>query len=259
MNFAEFLAWQGHVRREQPDVVPICETRIAHAFATMRSQLGSAASKVHRCDLAREWCRVRGFPETIAARALVSRGVRHSLAIFFAYLARESATIALPSDVYPVYRALADAAGAHTVRVRTFPELELDRVLGMEADHVLLPYPLKLHGRAWTSAEIARATAWLAERRERLLWLDGVYSFGLPLDGSLTGLLATDQVVYLDSLSKGWLHEQVFGVATSPAHSFAAPQGRGGARWSPSVARHRQRTHDACSGESVSGGRRQSH
>ena len=224
MNFANFSHGRGTCGASSPTWCP--SARRGSRTPSRRCAHSSAPPPARCTDaiLAREWCRVRGFPETIAARALVSRGVRHSLAIFFAYLARESATIALPSDVYPVYRALADAAGAHTVRVRTFPELELDRVLGMEADHVLLPYPLKLHGRAWTSAEIARATAWLAERRERRLWLDGVYSFGLPLDGSLTGLLATDQVVYLDSLSKGWLHEQVFGVAVVPEQDLRALQ-----------------------------------
>src|SRR5262249_12926686 len=30
----------------------------------------------------------------------------------------------------------------------------------------------------------------------------------------------TDQIIYLDSLSKGWVHEQVFGVAIVPENDF---------------------------------------
>ena len=81
---------------------------------------------------------------------------------------------------------------------------------------VLLPAPLKLHGRAWTAAEADVAARWLAEDGERRLVLDGVYAFGRPLDATMLQLIATDQVFYLDSLSKGWLHELVFGMALVP-------------------------------------------
>ena len=56
----------------------------------------------------------------------------------------------------------------------------------------------------------------LAEDGERRLVLDGVYAFGRPLDATMRQLIATDQVFYLDSLSKGWLHELVFGMALVP-------------------------------------------
>ncbi len=46
---------------------------------------------------------------------------------------------------------------------------------------------------------------WLNEVPQRRLILDGVYSFGLPTDVFTQHLLETDQVIYLDSLSKGWL------------------------------------------------------
>jgi hypothetical protein len=43
-----------------------------------------------------------------------------------------------------------------------------------------------------------------------------VYSFGAQLDSITNRLIESDQVVFLDSLSKAWLHEQVFGVAVIP-------------------------------------------
>jgi hypothetical protein len=48
------------------------------------------------------------------------------------------------------------------------------------------------------------------------LILDGLYSFGLPYDTLTKSLFETNQVIYLDSLSKGWLHELVLGVAVVP-------------------------------------------
>src|SRR4030095_5282750 len=58
------------------------------------------------------------------------------------------------------------------------------------------------------------------EDSRRRLILDGVYSFGLPLPPLVKRLLETDQVIYVDSLSKGWLHEHVFGVAVIPERDF---------------------------------------
>ena len=44
---------------------------------------------------------------------------------------------------------------------------------------------------------------------------------GSPLDSITKRLIATNQVLFLDSLSKGWLHEQVFGVALVPNADLA--------------------------------------
>jgi hypothetical protein len=106
----------------------------------------------------------------------------------------------------------------------TFPEFDLNGILTIcareHADHVLLPYPLKLHGRSWTEAEIQLAQSWLADDSARRLILDGVYSFGRPLEPAIQQLLTTDQVLYLDSLSKGWLRARVFGTAIVPGRDL---------------------------------------
>lgn len=226
MDFGEFLAWSRQVRRERSDVTPACETRIGRALASIRPDpCPSFDGDVHRCDLARDWCRVRGLSPALAKRALVCRGVRHALKTLFARIAREDGTVVLPRDVYPVYWTLASHAGVRAMGVPTFPHFDVQRVLA-EADrpgamHVLLPFPLKLHGRAWSAGEVEGATRWLAGCPDRRLLLDGVYSFGGPLGPALEALLATDQVTYLDSLSKGWLHEQVFGTAIVPTQDLA--------------------------------------
>lgn len=221
MDFRAFVDWSARARRERPDVVSLCETRIERALMGLRpdTSAGQSSGVVHRCDLARQWCELRGVP-SFSGRALVCEGVRHALAIIFRRLADNALRVAIPSDVYPVYLQIALEAGVSFSTFETFPDFDLNEILTVcareQANHVLLPCPLKLHGRSWTDAEIQLARSWLAEDAARRLILDGVYSFGQPLDPAIQLLLATDQVFYLDSLSKGWLHARVFGTAVVP-------------------------------------------
>jgi DNA-binding transcriptional MocR family regulator len=174
--------------------------------------------KLHRCHLATAWCARRGMPAEWSARALVCEGVRHALALIFGELARKSETVAVPRDVYPVYGQLAERAQLAVERLETFPVVTFETT----ARYLLLPCPLKLHGRAWSAAEVAAAHTWLAADRTRRLILDGVYSFDAVLAPAVRALIETDRVLYLDSLAKSWLHEKVFGTALVPAQDFAA-------------------------------------
>ncbi len=222
MNFAAFVAWKTEVKRERPHVVDLSETRIAAAFASLRPSLNasSVSGPVHRCDLARTWCRVRDLPGAFVGCTLVGEGVRHALMTIFRVLAANRCPVALPSDVYPVYWQIAAEAGVTTVAFDTFPRFDLEStfsgVAAAGASVVLLPAPLKLHGRRWSATEAATARRWLGEHSHRRVILDGVYSFGRDLDGPTRALLDTGRVLYLDSLSKGWLHEKVFGAAIVP-------------------------------------------
>lgn len=222
MNFAAFVAWKTAIKRERPHVVDLSETRIATVFADVRPSpsAASASGRVHRCDLARTWCRVRDLPESLVARTLVGEGVRHALMTILRVLGAGRRSVALPNDVYPVYWRIAAEAGITAVPFETFPRFDIDRTLAgvsaAGASVALLPAPLKLHGRRWTAAEATSACRWLAERPHRRLILDGVYSFGCDLDDPTRTLLDTGRVLYLDSLSKGWLHEKVFGTAIVP-------------------------------------------
>jgi hypothetical protein len=127
--------------------------------------------------------------------------------------------------VYPVYWQIACQVGVSTSVFDSFPYFDPERVFSLAsatgADVVLLPQPLKLHGRFWTEEEAAAAEAWLRRGPERRLILDGVYGFGLPLDAVASRLIATGQTLFLDSLSKGWLHQSVFGVAVVPMRDLA--------------------------------------
>ena len=218
--FEDFIALQERVRRDDPSVVQLGETRIARALAALRPTIAVPAQlpRLHRCHLATAWCARRGMPDEWSARALVCEGVRHALELIFGELARRGETIAVPSDVYPVYGQLAEQACVATQPIVTYPALSF----ATTARYVLLPCPLKLHGRAWTDTELGAATAWLGADRSRRLILDGVYSFDAMLPLAVRALIETDQVLMLDSLSKSWLHEKAFGTAVVPAQDLAA-------------------------------------
>ena len=231
-SFNEFVSWSECAQRAFPSARSACETRIAKAYAAIRPQVTVCNSHptVHRCDLVWQWRGVRNVPVGISQIVLACEGVRHGLAIIFEMLAKSGSCVALPRDVYPVYWRLASDVGLRTVSFETFADLDLRSVLDSlrrsGAQILVLPCPLKLHGRLWTEDETALVEKWLAERPERRLILDGVYSFGLPMDAATRHLIATDQVIYLDSLSKGWLHERVFGVAIIPARDERTYAGR---------------------------------
>jgi aspartate/methionine/tyrosine aminotransferase len=216
--FDDFVALQQRVPASS---LRLGETRIARALAPLRASVEPPASlpTIHRCDLARTWCAARGMPASWAGRALVCEGVRHALALIFGELARRGEPVALPRDVYPVYWRIAESSGVAAIGFETFPELAYP--FSTAARHVVLPCPLKLHGRAWTTDELMAAKRWLSRDPARTVILDGVYSFGEPIAPGVLELMATGQVIYLDSLSKGWLHEQVFGAAVVPARDLA--------------------------------------
>jgi aspartate/methionine/tyrosine aminotransferase len=226
MDFLEFIAWSQHILRTEPNVMPLCETRVALAFDRIRPVTAAPESPaiVHRYDLALRWCEVRGLSPLRAKTTLICEGVRHGLQIILRLLAEAGGRIAIPQDVYPVYWRIALEAGINTLSVETFPNFDLQAILDVatcsDAFIVLLPLPLKLSGRYWTEDEVAIAIKWLGAESRRRLILDGVYSFGLPVDVLTERLLDTGQVIYLDSLSKGWVYEQQFGAAIVPEHDL---------------------------------------
>ncbi|TWB43644.1 PLP-dependent aminotransferase family protein [Nitrospirillum pindoramense] len=228
MDFMEFLAWERQAAADRPDVLRLTETRIAEAFTLLRPpvEVPDAFPTVHRCHMAQLWRTVRGLPADGARETLVCRGVRHALGLLLRRYAEQGRQLLLPGDVYPVYGRIAAAAGLPATRRGIFPAFDAAAVFqtaeAIGADIVLLPAPLKLQGRDWTTAEARVGRDWLAGASSRRLLLDGVYSFGGPLAPAVLDLMATGQAIYLDSLSKGWLTAQVFGVAIVPEGDFAS-------------------------------------
>lgn len=214
MTYREFQEFRVALLKERPDLIDAAETNPWRALAHLIPPVPTIrATHVHRCHLAEAWTRVFNLPSTWSRRALISAGVRHSLSLILPVIASRLQRLQLPVDVYPVYAQLAHAAGVITETFPTIPQLEVPE----SGDWLLLPNPLKPAGRWLDDRDVLRLKEWLAKEPDRRLLLDLVYTFGKQLHPSTRELLETGQTILLHSLSKGWLHAQVCGVALVPA------------------------------------------
>ncbi len=165
-----------------------------------------------------------------AYSTVTSVGVRASLSAIYHVLARQPQLLArsssqhidsiqfhLPSDVYPVYHALARAA-APNVTVKPFhtlpsPDLHLlsssSSASSSTAELLLLPAPLSPAGRHLSVTELQSLVAWLSDPAySRLLVLDSVYVYEYDhpeFRKTLQTLLATGRCAFLFSMAKGVL------------------------------------------------------
>lgn len=224
MNFADFQQLSEKLRRERGGVLDCAETNLYRALARLAPpQSPVPLSTVHRCHIAGEWCVLFGFPTETARRAFVSCGVRDSLALLFRHYAVQGARLWLPSDNYPVYGELARAAG---LVLRDFPTLPAplwpDGAPGDVAELLVVTNPLKPLGRCLDDSDVNALAAWLAAGPRRRVLLDTVYTFGTRFDAATLRLVATGQALLLHSLTKGWLHPRLFGIALVPESDAAA-------------------------------------
>lgn len=224
MRFADFQALRAKLRAARPDAIDCAETNLYASLARLIPPASSAPTRiVHRCHLAADWAQCFGLPPAISGRALVSCGVRDSLTLLFRYYAATKARLWLPADNYPVYGELARAEGLPAAEFPTLPvPLWPDDRSGAPPEVLVVTNPLKPLGR-WLGAEdIAALTAWLAASPSRRLLLDTVYTFGLRFHPATLQLLATGQTILLHSLTKGWLHPRLFGIALVPEGDASA-------------------------------------
>lgn len=218
MNFADFQQLRATVIREQPSVIDCAETNLYSTLKGLIPPIGHAPDKtVHRCHLASEWADRFDLPAEVARRALISCGVRDSLGLLFGYYAGTGARVWLPSDNYPVYGELAKAAGLECHKFPTLPEPIWPGAVAATGDEILVvTNPLKPLGRWLTATDVFTLKEWLNSSPRRRVILDVVYTFETRFHATTLDLLATGQVLLLHSLTKGWLHPRLFGVALVP-------------------------------------------
>ena len=172
---------------------------------------------VHRCHLAEEWTAYFCLPQDAARRALVSAGVRDSLSRLLRHYSSLQAKLWLPADNYPVYDQLAVACGFQPLAFFTIPKLELPRTAPIDAPELMvLTNPLKPLGRWLTPDETAGLEDWLRESAHRRLIVDAVYNLDATFHPTTLRLMETGQTILLHSLTKGWLHPRLFGIAFMP-------------------------------------------
>lgn len=224
MKFAAFQNFRESLLRERRDVLDCAETNLYRTLARLAPPPTPApAQQVHRCHLAGEWCARFGFPPENSARALISSGVRDSLARLFAHCAANKALVWLPSDNYPVYGELARAARCEINRFSTLETPQWPKASPVARPEILLvTNPMKPLGRYLSDADVSILRHWLAASPQRRLWLDTVYTFDTRFDSPTLALLQTGRTILLHSLTKGWLQPRLFGIALVPEQDAAS-------------------------------------
>lgn len=171
-------------------------------------------------DLERAWRETFHLPRRepgANTRLLLGRGVRELLRVLFQHFAREGRLLHAPSDVYPVYHALAAAAGLPVLPFPTCPSPTLPSQHPSIAPEVLLlPEPLMPLGRFLSETELRALEAWLGADSRRLVVLDTVYTFATRFSAATERLLHTGQALLLHSLAKGHLSPDLAGFGLVP-------------------------------------------
>lgn len=224
MNFAHFEQFREKLLREPSDVVDCAATNLYAALARLIPPATTPPTHpVHRCHLATEWTARFDLPPELSSRALISCGVRDSLALLFQHYAGEGARLWLPADTYPVYGELARAADLIPHEFVTLPVPAWPNSPPIPKSELLvITNPLKPLGRWLSPGDVAALTAWLGMDSRRRLLLDAVYTFEARFHPTTLQLLATQQTILLHSLTKGWLHPRLFGVALVHQRDAAA-------------------------------------
>lgn len=218
MTFQEFQTSRERMLREQADLIDCSETNLYRALNRLApSETPPPAETVHRCHLATAWTELFGLPETLSKRALISSGVRDSLARVFRYYSQADARVWLPEDNYPVFGDLARDAGLAPETFPTLQRIDLPEDNSEDGPEILLlTNPIKPAGRWLDTENIGKLRTWLAGGSERRLLIDTVYTFGTRFDPGTLELLGTGKTILLHSLTKGWLSPRLFGIALVP-------------------------------------------
>jgi aspartate/methionine/tyrosine aminotransferase len=218
MKFADFQQFREKVLREQRDVLDCAATNLYAALARLIPPFTPVPEHtVHRCHLATEWGQHFGFPAETSRLSLVSCGVRDSLSRLFSHYKGTNACLWLPADNYPVYGELARAAGLIPLEFPTLPDpIWPDAPPTTGPELIVVTNPLKPLGRWLSHQDVAALIAWLHASPQRRLILDVVYTFDRQFHTTTLELVETEQTILLHSLTKGWLHPRLFGIALVP-------------------------------------------
>lgn len=217
MNFAAFQEYRNNLLRQQSNILDFAETNLYQALSRLSLPETPPPEKtVHRCHLATEWTKCFGLETATSSRALISCGVRDSLALLFRHYASLCARLWLPEDNYPVYAELSQAARLSSSLFSTLPEPVWPEAEPEGIELLLVTNPLKPLGRWLSANDVVSLEGWLTRSPHRRLLLDAVYTFDTQFHPATLQLLGTGQTILLHSLTKGWLHPRLFGVALVP-------------------------------------------
>lgn len=218
MTYHDFKVVADEIRKARPEVVDCAQLDLYSALKGMIPPApADITNRVHRCHLASKWLEIFDLPSAWSARALVSSGIRDSLSKLFTSFASESKSIWIPKDVYPVYHQLALAAGINMLGYDTITGPNWPNPSSSNQPEILLvANPLIPAGRWLSESDVESLKCWLTGSSDRRIIIDSVYNFSHRFHPGTLELYSTDQVILLHSLTKGWLHPKLFGIALVP-------------------------------------------
>lgn len=221
LDFRGFSAWRASRKSEggwldaaEHNLYSSLPRSFPGRFEAIEPSVEAAAQ--YRCHVGELFVERWGLPDCEKARLSVCEGVRGALASLFAGLARSGLKALLPSDVYPVYLALAKEARLEfeTYEARrgdgAWDEMDLEPF-----GAVLVCDPLKPWGGSMGGRMGGRLAAWASiDPSGRVAIVDSAY--GIDASGWTRSALESGSAMVLASLSKGWLEPLAAGVALAP-------------------------------------------
>ena len=223
LDFEAFGGLRLRLLRDFPSVLDAANTSLyrtlpgisPHRFAPIPPSVEDRAA--YRCHLAEAMLEHLGFEVADwRSQALVSQGVRSSLALLWSQPDVRSRKMWLPTDVYPVYQALATEAGVDLKGYEARLGLPWDALAHTRQWCVLVCDPLKPWGASAPAQDLDKLVG-LAKAQDGLVLVDGAYA--PDPSPKLRALLRNRApLAWLWSLSKGWLIPYRAGlVLTSPS------------------------------------------
>lgn len=215
MNYQEFLEYRDLQLKKNPNLVDLGNTNLYKYFNfdnSIETVKGHVNGNVHRCHLVEDWLNHYSIDQVYKKNIGVSTGVRNTLQMLAERYKDKNWLI--PKDVYPFYQANLNnnVKSVSEYQTLTFEEKFRDLV---NADIMLLNYPLKPFGHQLSHNETQSISKWLKSDNSRLLIDDAVYAKKIDIP-YLLELYEQGQVYLLFSLSKGWCMPNVFGVNFIP-------------------------------------------
>lgn len=167
-----------------------------------------------RADFAMKWMAKLESVEASLDQVQVTSGFRQGLGALLQGIADEGATVAIPSDVQPLYLELAESTGVKYVTYEGLSTLDLMRFEG--ATYVLMANPSMPRGGGLEDMELKMLKAWLGMVPSRRLIVDATYDLWQPLSPDTRTLFSLNQTLVVNSMYWGWGMAELAGVVMVP-------------------------------------------
>ena len=207
MDFTQFQDFRRQWLKANPKGVDAADTRVydwSERFTQNRPVFVEKSQ--YRCHLAEEYLNWLALDEIGKTNILISSGVRHSLGIML----KQTGSWIRPNDVYPEYGKIEMACGAQAMTYSARAGLPWEMLENSRGWNLLICDPLKPWGGQLDTQKYRRLLS-TALRQNGMIWVDGAYA-KRPHPAVIEAIVEDLPVIWLGSLSKGWLKPWILGA-----------------------------------------------